>query len=418
MTKHAHIVGAGLAGLAAATRLSAVGWGVTVYESAGHAGGRCRSFYDTHLDKLIDNGNHLILSGNRSAMAYTEEIGARDAFMETDAAFPFIDLKTGQRWSISMNDGPVPFWMLDSTRRVPDTGITDYLGALRVALAGPDKKVSEIIATSGPMYERFWEPLTIAALNAAPQDGAAPLLWAVLKETFLRGGQACRPMITRDGLGPAMIDPALRTLRERGADIRFNWRLRGLGLNGARVENLDFPEGEVPLGEGDAVILATPPSKAARILPNLDAPGERGVILNAHYVLEKDIESPYAPFIGLVNAASHWIFVRGNVASITISAADNLNEEKDEQLIPVLWEEVRRALDLDIETYQAARIIREKRATFDQRPDHVAKRPTTRTQWRNLMLAGDWIETKLPATIEGAIRSGHKAASELIARKA
>ncbi|GAB4532129.1 MAG: hydroxysqualene dehydroxylase HpnE [Parvularculaceae bacterium] len=406
-----HVVGAGLAGLAAAVRLSAAGRPVTVYDSAPRAGGRCRSFHDERLGRLIDNGNHLMMSGNRSVLSYAAEIGATDPFMPIEAAvFPFVDLKTGERWAIRMDDGPIPFWMFSASRRAPNTGITDYLGALRVALAGPNRRVSEVIKTDGAIYERFWEPLTIAALNASPQDGAAKLLWAVLRETFLRGGAACRPLIAREGLGPALIDPAIATLRSRGADIRFGARLREIAFAEGEAAALDFGDETVDLGPYDVVLLAVPPSRAAKLLPDFAAPGERGVILNAHFVLEERIESAYAPFIGLLNSTAHWIFVRDNMASITISAADGLNEERDASLIPVLWEETRKALDLATENYAAARIIREKRATFDQRPESVARRPATRTRWRNLFLAGDWVDTGLPATIESAVRSGHMAA--------
>ena len=410
-TGRVHVIGAGLAGLAAAVRLRRAGRSVSVYDAAPRAGGRCRSFYDEKLGRLIDNGNHLMLSGNRSAMAYAEEIGARDPFMTTEGAnFPFIDLKTGARWAIRMDDGPIPYWMLRSATRVPDTGITDYLGALRIALAGPDRRVSEVVKSRGPIYERFWEPLTIAALNAHPQDGAARLLWAVLKETFLRGGAACRPVIAREGLGPALIDPAVAALREGGAEIRFGARLRRIEFAEAAVA-LDFGDENITLGPDDAVVLAVTPSRARQLLPGLTTPGERGVILNAHFVLREPIASAYAPFIGLLNSTAHWIFVRGDLVSITISAADDLNEEKDESLIPELWLETRQALDLGAAGYKAARIIREKRATFDQRPESVARRPDTRTRWRNLFLAGDWVNTGLPATIESAVRSGHMAAA-------
>lgn len=410
-----HIVGAGLAGLAAAIRLSAAGRPVSIYDSAPRAGGRCRSFHDDKLGRLIDNGNHLMLSGNRSVQSYVAEIGATDPFMPIEtAAYPFIDLKTGERWAIRMDDGPIPFWMFKASRRVPNTGVTDYLGALRVALAGPDRRVSDVIKMDGAIYERFWEPLTIAALNASPGDGAAKLLWAVLRETFLRGGAACRPLIARDGLGPSLIDPAIARLTERGADIRFGARLRSIAFSEGDAAALDFGDEIVDLGPYDVVVLAVPPSRAAKLVPGLTPPGERGVILNAHFVMDQPIESQYAPFIGLLNSTAHWIFVRDNLASITISAADGLNEEKDESLIPTLWDETRKALELSTEHYVAARIIREKRATFDQRPESVARRPATQTGWRNLFLAGDWVDTGLPATIESAVRSGHMAAAAVM----
>jgi protoporphyrinogen oxidase len=110
MVASVHIVGAGLAGLAAATRLSVAGITVTVHEAANQAGGRCRSYHDPALDMMIDNGNHLVLSGNSSVLAYVEEIGAQDRLMGPQhAAFPFVDLATNERWSLRPNDGLVPW---------------------------------------------------------------------------------------------------------------------------------------------------------------------------------------------------------------------------------------------------------------------------------------------------------------------
>src|SRR5476651_967849 len=126
MASSVHIVGAGLAGLAAATRLSAAGVKVTLHESANQAGGRCRSYHDPALDMMIDNGNHLVLSGNASALAYLEDIGARDHLIgPPHAAFPFIDLATNERWTLRPNDGLVPWWIFDRRRRVPGTRAID-----------------------------------------------------------------------------------------------------------------------------------------------------------------------------------------------------------------------------------------------------------------------------------------------------
>ena len=117
-----HIIGAGLAGLAAATRLSGLGHAVTLYEAVGHAGGRVRSFHDPVLDRLIDNGNHLVLSGNTSLTAYLDETGASQGLCRADAVFPFVNVRTGVRWSLRPNAGPLPWWVLAPSRRPPGTG--------------------------------------------------------------------------------------------------------------------------------------------------------------------------------------------------------------------------------------------------------------------------------------------------------
>ncbi|VAW07989.1 Squalene-associated FAD-dependent desaturase, HpnE, partial [hydrothermal vent metagenome] len=152
----AHIIGAGLAGLAAGVRLVEGGHRVTIYESARQAGGRCRSFYDKHLERDIDNGNHLIMSGNKSALAFLDTIGSVDALTGPPlAAYPFVDVNTGKRWTVRINEGPIPFWVFDRKWRVPDTKVWDYVKAAGIALAGADKTVAGAIDESGVLFERF-----------------------------------------------------------------------------------------------------------------------------------------------------------------------------------------------------------------------------------------------------------------------
>ena len=155
-----------------------------------------------------------------------------------------------------------------------------------------------------------------------------------------------------------------------------------------------------------------PPTRLKALLPDTKVPDDRAAILNAHFTVPAGTVADCAPITGLVNARTHWVFVRGDVVSLTISAADRLGvmEMAPEDLIPTLWAEVQAALDLGETEYIAARINKERRATFDQSPAGAAQRPGPRTSITNLWLAGDCTQTGLPATIEGAVRSGETAA--------
>jgi hydroxysqualene dehydroxylase len=142
-----HVIGAGLAGLSAALRLTAGGARVVIHEATAFAGGRCRSYRDAALGMTIDNGNHLLLSGNHAALAYLREIGAEQQLIGPKAAeFPFVDLSGGERWTLRFNDGRLPFWVFDSRRRAPGTRPLDYVPLARLLWAGPGKKVGEVIA--------------------------------------------------------------------------------------------------------------------------------------------------------------------------------------------------------------------------------------------------------------------------------
>ena len=410
-----HIVGAGIAGLATAVRLVRGGRSVILYEAAGQAGGRCRSFFDESIGRTIDNGNHLLLGGNRAAMAYLDEIGNRAGLTGPDSpVFPFLDLATGDRWTVRPNAGPIPWWILSPRRRVPGSRASDYLAALRLRRAGRDDTVAACFDTSRAAFDRFWSPIAVAVLNAGTEEGAARLLWPLIQEIFARGGTACRPLIAREGLSQALVEPALSLLREAGSVVRFNMRLRAIEHADNRVTALHFGTGRIDIAATEQVVLAVPPAAAAELLPNISVPTESRAIVNAHYRLDRPPTLlDGMPFLGLLGGEAHWLFLRGDVVAVTVSAADALAETPSEEIAARLWVDVANAISLPAESRPIYRIIKEKRATFAQTPAALARRPKTRTAWRNFVLAGDWIDTGLPATIEGAARSGHMAASIL-----
>jgi squalene-associated FAD-dependent desaturase len=406
-----HVIGAGLAGLSAAVRLAEAGERVILHEAAKQAGGRCRSYFDSTLGLEIDNGNHLLLSGNVSALSYVELTGGSGALTTADkAAFDFVDLRTSERWQLSPNQGRLPWWIFVPSRRVPGTRALDYLAPARLLGAGPLSTIGDLMRCSGPLYERLWKPVLVSALNTNVPDASARLAGTIIRETLGAGGEACRPVLATGGLSAAFVDPALAYLGRHGAEIRFGERLRAIHPSGGRVERLSFAGSDVTLTEADQVVLAVPPWVAAELLPGIEAPDQYCGILNLHYRIEPPAGQPLV--LGTVGGLSEWLFAYPDRLSVTISAGDRLFDNEREELATTIWREVAQVTGLPPELPRW-QIVKEKRATFAATPAQDARRPEAATAYPNLVLAGDWTRTGLPATIEGAIRSGENAARVL-----
>lgn len=413
MARTIHIIGAGLAGLAAAVRLAQSPAKIVVHEATAFPGGRCRSYFDRTLGLTIDNGNHLVLSGNHAVLEFAAAIGSGAGLVgPASAEFTFVDLASGERWTLRMNDG-WPWWILDPSRRVPGTRLADYLGLARLLWVSSDAPVEQLVDCSGRLYDRLVHPLLLAALNTEPREGSAALASAVVRETLAVGGKACRPLIARAGLGPVFIEPATKHLKDRNVDVRLDHELRKLQFDGGRVSALDFGDEVTRLAPDDAVILAVPPHAAAALVPDLQTPQEYRAIVNAHFRVDVPAGAP--PMIGVINGTVEWVFAFADRLSVTISGADRLIDAPRAELAQTIWQDVRKVIGMaiDLPPWQ---IVRERRATFAATPDQNARRPEATTQWDNLLLAGDWTATGLPATLESAVRSGHRAA-ELVGSK-
>jgi squalene-associated FAD-dependent desaturase len=402
-----YIVGAGLAGLSAAVALAAKGAPVEVIEAAGTAGGRCRSYYDPTLECVIDNGNHLILSGNWAVQNYVRTIGSEKNFAGPETTeMAFADVRTGERWTIRPNDGAVPWWIFYKERRVPGTQASDYFQL--AALARTGRGIGK-----GPLAKRLLHPLLLAALNTEPELASEKLIAAVLTETLAKGGQAYRPRVAYPTLAAAFIDPAIAFIEARGGVFRFNQRVGNLVLNGSAVTGLDLPHEKLDLAANESVVLAAPPWVAKSLLPDITAPDEFRSILSGHFRIAPPAGSP--PMLGLIGATVEWIFAFPDRISVTISNADRLIDQKREELAALLWRDVAAVYNLPA-ALPPWQIVKEKRATFAATSAQDAQRPGAKTQWDNLFLAGDWTATGLPATIEGAVRSGRRAAELALAR--
>ena len=409
------MVGAGLAGLAATVELARAGVKVRLADSAPRAGGRCRSYHDAQLGQTIDNGNHFVFSGNQAVARYLTTIGSADALHGPDhARFAFHDLATGERWTLTVNDGRLPLWLLDKTKRAPGTRLSEYAALARLALARRDgRSIGDCMRPEGRFWDRVIEPMLLAVLNCPPAQGSAWLAGRFLRDSFLRGGRACRTMVALPTLDAAFIDPALRWLALRGTTPRLSARLRAIRFAGDRVEALDFGDGPEPVHDA-AVVLAVPPWVAGELVPGLIVPDRFCAIVNLHFACPPPKAAPM--ITALLGTLAQWLVCHEDRISVTVSGADAIIDRDRAGLAAQVWDEVQRALGLTA-PLPRWQVVKEKRATFAATPAQDALRPPSATRWRNLFLAGDWVQTGLPATIEGALRSGDSAARLAMAQK-
>ena len=408
----AHIIGAGLAGLSAALTLANAGYRVRIYESGPQAGGRCRSYFDKSLGCLVDNGNHLLLSGNHAAMHFLDQVGGRPHLTGPNKPeFPFRDLQTHESWTVRPNLGRIPWWLFSQSRKVPGATLREFLPLLTLHHAPPTATVADILKP-GELTRRLLDPLAIAALNTMPAEGSARLLGQVVHETLAQGGAACIPLWPHHGLSAAFIAPALARLKLQGATITFSHRISALKIENQKITALEGPDGTSVIEPKDVVILAVPAPVAAQLLPGLTVPDQFEAILNIHY----RAEAPSC-FVGLINSTAEWVFAKQGHVSVTISAGNRYLDEDPELLATRVWPEVCAALNFGPRPMPEWRVVKEKRATFKATPAQELRRPGADVGIHNLALAGDFTATGLPATIEGAIRSGRTAANLLITNR-
>lgn len=410
-----HVIGAGLAGLATAVRLQRRGVQVALYEAAGQAGGRCRSFYDRALGATLDTGNHLMLAGHAAIVEYTRAIGAAEELVgPAQPGFAFMDLAARARWSLRFSRGRVPFWIGDANARVPGTRTADYLALLPLLFAKPGRTLAQSMRCDGVLWDRLLRPFLLAGLNVEPRVASAELAANLLREALAAGGDAFRPLFAKSGLSSAFVDPALRMLQHGGAAIRLDAPLKEIVYDDAagRVAALDFAAGRVALAEGEAAVLAVPPEAAVALVPAIQTPRRYTAIVGVHFAVEPPpgLASP----MGLVQGTADWLVAAPGRVSATLHDAQAVLDLPAETLARKVWADVAEAATLPADRLPPWQIVADSRATFAAVPEEELRRPATRTRWNNLMLAGDWTATGLPATIEGAIRSGRKAADLLL----
>ena len=436
------VVGAGFAGLSAAVRLTRAGARVLVLEARSRLGGRATAFRDRETGELVDNGQHVLLGCYSHTLSFLEEIGARDhVHVQPQLHVTMVD-RTGETSTLDCPAFlPAPLHLIAGVFDWPALTWKDRWSVLRLAAplriarqqmrgrttrlaASPGETATSWLIRNGQterLCEMLWEPLALAALNQPPDRAAAPTFVRVLAEMFSGDSGGTAIVLPTCPLHLMYAEPARDYIERSGGVVRTGAKAT-IHLAGSVVDAIS---GGGETWHAHAVIAAVPWFE----LPNL-FDGETGPIADTLTRAAATQSSPIAtvnlwldrpvleePFIGLPGRTFQWVFDKrwafGEIAShlsFVSSGATTVAQRTNAELIQLAHRELVNALPHvgDAQLLRAT-VIREPRATFSLAPGQPS-RPATRTEVHNLFLAGDWIDTGLPATIEGAVRSGHWAA--------
>ena len=406
----AHIVGAGVSGLTAAVRMAeAGGFDVTLHERADRAGGKRRSVYDSAAGLEYEGNVGFALAGWRAFGGMLDTLEAADRWrVAAQSELAFVDLASNERWTLSPNPGPLPWWPMSARRRAPRTAAPDYLQLARLAFAPRSATLAAYAPREGAAAERLWRPLSLACLNIDPARASARLAGAQCLSLLRAGEAGARLRLPLQDFSRGFVGPALKYLRRKQATIRFDREVIGLDFAPGRVAAIEFENDRVDLGEGDVVILATPPDVAQALAPGLVSPQEFTASLTVHYYAAPASAEPFAT--GVVNGAFHWLFRAPDRVSVVVRDAGAWMEAPREAVAAEFWPSVAALAGLP-DAMPPWRLIRQKRASFAATPEQDALRPACRTAWSNLTLAGSYVANGLPGTLEASVRSGELAAA-------
>tara|TARA_B100000686_G_C16760048_1_gene958051 strand:- start:426 stop:1691 length:1266 start_codon:yes stop_codon:yes gene_type:complete len=416
LNKSIHIIGTGLAGLSCAINLQKKNRKITLYEASSLCGGRCRSYKEKDFNCLLDNGNHLIIKAYKNTFNYLNKIKANKELLSNKKTFyPFVDIKKTEEWSVKPYSFILPWWLLINSHRPAKISFMDFIKSFKILFAKKNETVSQLLEKKSLIYKRFWKPFTIAVLNTHPDEASARLLTKVIIKTLFLKNDPLKPFVAKKSLSDSLINPAIKKILNEGGQIKCNKRLKKIIFENNFADEMIFNNEKVRIAKDEFVVLAVTPNVASKILPNLKVPKKTNCILNIHFKLNKKHKKIKLPensfFVGVINGTVDWIFKKKNILSITISAANYLNKFDNNKISEIVWSDVKKTFNLGNIEKPKYKIIREKMATFVQSPKEIYKKPKMHTKYKNICLAGDWIDTGLPATIEGAITSGYNVAN-------
>ncbi|KUG25510.1 phytoene desaturase, pro-zeta-carotene producing [hydrocarbon metagenome] len=422
------IVGGGLAGLSAAAFLADKSHNVHLIEATPKLGGRAYSFLYSRQNSIVDNGQHIMMGCYRSTLKYFEIIGAIEN----------IDIQKNLRINFAANDNQkyllraksnfYPVNILFALLNYKALSLYERLSVIKIfskVFYNEPEDYSHLTTKefliknnqSQNAIDSLWEIIHVGTMNCKLDESSAEIFIRVLREIFFTGNQSTKIILPNLGMSETYCKPTESFLERKNCSISLSEKLIKINFDKEMNKAVSIVTNRSEYSEFDYLILAIPPFQLQKIFDDsgikITLPAfEYSPILNIHLWLDK--KSLKEKFYGLINSRIHWVFNHTDHITLVTSAADELIDLSDDEILKIIEQELVDYLDeftkIDIKKYL---IIKEKRATLKPSKQNTNERKKIINRISNIFLAGDWVNTGLPSTIEGAVRSSHILADEI-----
>lgn len=423
--KRVLVIGGGLAGLSSAVYLSQNKFQVTLLEASPKAGGRVYSFFDEQTQTEIDNGQHILMGCYTDTLNFLRLIDAQKYLkIQKNLEINYL-LKEGGSVKLKALQIPYPFNLLYALFSFKKLNISEKFSLIKlftkINFIDSDKlsglSVYEWLKKenqSDNSIKIFWEIISIGALNTSTEKASAKLFCDILKEIFWKDKTSSSIILPSLPLSKIFCEPSIEFILRNGGEVRLSEKVIGVKIEDVKIKKVITDKNIYE--DYDFVISAVPYFALERFIDKkfLDKQPQfhYSSILNIHIWVKQNFLSE--DFYAFIDSDLHWLFNKKTHWNIVISNADKFMQISKDEIVNLILRELNKFIPVSDDDILSYRIIKEKRATFI--PDNIIlnNRPSSDTIIKNLFIAGDWVDTKLPATIESAVRSGRIAAEKII----
>ncbi len=423
------IIGGGFAGLSSAVNLSEKAIKITLIESSPKLGGRAYSIFNSIQNDFYDNGQHILLGCYEYTLKFLSKINALESIeFPKNLNINFVD-KTGKLHQLHSSNFFFPINLLSAFLKYP---VINFRSRLKIVqflaenmfstnMEFDELSIYEMLKRKKQTDESikaFWEILTVGALNSNIERASAKIFCEILRKIF-KSKKSSLILLPKEDLSNLYVHKSVKFIQDNGGEIKTSERVLKLIANKNKItkvitnksiyENFDFIISAIPPHSLKHIEIINSKIEDNLVIPSLNY----SPILNVHLWMK---ENPFEEkFYGLIDSKIHWLFNNNKHISITISAAEEIINLNDKELLSIIYSELEKYFP--IFKHQSVidyKIIKEKRATFIPDVNSIKERKKMKSLFKNFYIAGDWTIENLPSTIESAVMSGYLVSDKII----